>query len=291
MPRTSFFMLFGAIALGIVAVLMARFYLVRPSLPPQAAAAAVAQTVPVVVATAPLAFADKLTADKLKLVQFPVGSVPAGAFTTIAAVVGDGERTAMRGIEPNEPLLPKSISGKGGRLSASGLIGANMRAIAVPVSDISGVGGFLASGDRVDVFITRVEKSTSPPFGDLQRTDILLQNVKVLAAGQDADEAKSKPEVVHTATLEVTPAQAQKVALAQTAGTLSLSLRGISDETRPNFGTVKLVDLKDGSAVAAPAVRRVRHFVRRRGPAAAPGEQIEVVRGGTRTSYQVPQAG
>lgn len=290
MPRTSFFMLLGAIALGVVAVLMARFYLVRPSLPQQAVAAAV-QTTPVVVATAPLAFADKLTADKLKLADFPTASVPAGAFRTIAEVVGDGQRTAMRGIEPNEPVLPKSISGKGGRLSASGLIGANMRAIAVPVSDISGVGGFLASGDRVDVFITRVEKSTSPPFGDLQRTDVLLQNVKVLAAGQDADEAKSKPEVVHTATLEVTPAQAQKVALAQTAGTLSLSLRGISDETRPVLATVKLVDLRD-SATAAPAVRRVRHVIRRhRGPSAPPGEQIEVVRGGTRTSYQVPQAG
>ena len=289
MPRTSFFMLLGAIALGVVAVVMARFYLIQPQLPPQQVAV-VAATTPVVVATAPLAFADKLTAEKLKIAQFPAAAVPAGSFHTIADVVADGNRTAMRSIEPNEPILPKSVSGKGGRLSASGLIGASMRAVAVPVSDVSGVGGFLASGDRVDVFITRAQKSTTPPFGDVQTTDILLQNVRVLAVGQDADEAKSKPEIVHTATLEVTPAQAQKVALAQIAGTLSLSLRGIADAEAPRLGTVHLTDLREGGAVA-PAVVRVRRVARKTGPVAPPGEQIEVVRGGAKTSYQVPEAG
>ena len=289
MPRTSFFMLLGAIALGVVAVVMARFFLNRPTMPPPQAAVVQAATTPVVVAVAPLAFADKLTAEKLKIAQFPAAAVPAGSFRTIADVVSDGNRTAMRSIEPNEPILPKSVSGKGGRLSASGLIGASMRAVAVPVSDISGVGGFLASGDRVDVFITRAQKATTPPFGDVQTTDLLLQNIRVLAVGQDADEAKSKPEIVHTATLEVTPAQAQKVALAQIAGSLSLSLRGIADAEAPRLGTVHLTDLREGGVAAAPVVR-VRRVVRKR-PAAPTGEQIEVVRGSAKTSYQVPLAG
>jgi len=289
MPRTSFFMLLGAIALGVIAVLIARMFLTKPALGPAVVAAAVT-TVPVVVAAAPLAFADQLTAEKLKIAQFPAEAVPGGAFTTVAAVVAAGDRTAMRSIDANEPILAKSVSGKGGRLSASGLIGPNMRAVAVPVSDVSGVGGFLASGDRVDVMITRAAKSTVAPFADINFTDLLIGNIRVLAVGQDADEAKAKPEVVRTATLEVTPAQAGKIALAQTAGSLSLALRGIADTAQPALRTINLSDLRDGS-VAPSVVRRVRPARTVRRARAAPGDSIEVVRGGTKTNYSVPQSG
>lgn len=285
-------MLLGALAFAVIAVLIARFYITRPDAAPQVQTAA-AITVPVVVATAPLAFADKLTPDKFKLAGFPAAAVPAGSYRSIAEVVGTGDRTAMRSIEVNEPILPRSVSGKGGRLSASGLIGADMRAVAVPVTDVSGVAGFVASGDRVDVFVTRQVKSgIGASIVEQNITDMLLQNVRVLAVGQDADEAKSKPEVVRTATLEVTPMQAQKIALAQTVGSLSLSLRGIADAVQAPLRTVTLNDLRDGAGGGATVVRTsVRRVVVSRGPRKAPSNSIEIIRAGKSETYQVPVAG
>ena len=288
MPRTSFFLLLGALAFAVVAVLIARFYITRPQAAPQVQTAA-ATTVPVVVAVAPLAFADKLTADKLKIAQFPAAAVPVGSYRSISQVIGNGERTAMRSVEANEPLLPRSVSGKGGRMSASGLIGPDMRAVAVPLSDVSGVGGFLASGDRVDVFVTRLIKSAVATGTDQNVTDLLVQNVRVLAVGQDADETKSKPEVVRTATLEVTPVQAQKIALAQTAGSLSLSLRGLADASQSPLRTLTLNDLRDGAGGGVALTTTMRRVVRR-GPRRV-DESIEVIRGGKSEKYTVAVAG
>ena len=279
-------MLIGAILLAAVAVYIAQVYVSRPV--PVVQVAAAPNTVPVVVANTALAFGDKITPDKIRIAQFPPSGAPPGAFTTIAAVVGIGDRTVMRGIDPGEVLLPKSLSGKGGRMSASGLIGNNMRAITVPVSDISGVAGFLASGDRVDVFLTRVQKTTVAPFIDQTFTDSMMQDIRILAVGQDADEAKSKPEIVRTATLEVSPAQAQKLILAMSAGTLSLSLRGITDASRGVLRTVHLADLREGGGDGGEVhIRTVvrQHVVR---PA---GDSVEVVRGGKSEQYTMPVAG
>jgi len=288
LPRTSFFLLFGAIILAVVAVLIARFYITQPSAPVAQQVAAAPQTTAVVVAAAPIAFGDKITPDKMKLAQFPPASVPTGAFTSIAAVTAAGERTAMRTIEPNEPLLTKSLSGKGGRLSASGLIEPNMRAITVPVNDVSGVAGFLASGDRVDVFLTRSVKATTAPFAEQQFTDVLMQNIRVLAVGQDADEAKSKPEIVRTATLALTPMQAQKMILAQTAGSLSLMLRGIADAAQTPLRTVRLTDLHDGNSEVV-RIRTTRTV--RRGPPRFAGDTVEIIRNGKSEKYTVPVSG
>ena len=292
MPRTSFFLLLGAVVLAAVAVLIARVYLTPTVAPPPPQVVAAPVTVPVAVASAPIGFGEKIVAEKIKIAQFPKDSVPEGSFPSYAAIIAGGERVAVRTIAPSEPLLTKSLSGKGGRLSASGLIEVNMRAVSVPVSDVSGVAGFPASGDRVDVFLTRAVKigRTPGPVVEQQATAVLLQNIRVLAVGQDADEAKSKPEVVRTATLEVTPTQAQKLILAQTSGALSLVLRGLADAAPQPLGVVTIADLHDGSAV--PGIVRTRTTTRIRTVRRAPViETVEIVRGGKSETYALPHAG
>ena len=291
-PRTSFFLLLGAVVLAAVAVLIARVYLTQPAAAPPVQVVAAPVTVPVAVASSAVAFGEKLLPEKVKIAQFPKDSVPEGSFPSYAAIIAGGERVAVRTIAPSEPLLAKSLSGKGGRLSASGLIEVNMRAVSVPVSDVSGVAGFPASGDRVDVFLTRALKvGRAPgPIVEQQATSILLQNVRVLAVGQDADEAKSKPEVVRTATLEVTPTQAQKLILAQTSGALSLALRGLADAAPQPLGIVSVADLHDGGTPGIVRTRTTVRTVRRTAPRRVI-ETVEIVRAGKSETYALPHAG
>jgi pilus assembly protein CpaB len=125
-----------------------------------------------------------------------------------------------------------------------------------------------------------------------------VQNARVLAVGQDANVAKDKPEVVKTATIEVTPLQAQKLSLAASVGTLSLSLRNILDETRVRLETAQLLDLNDGTVTRI--LRKPQQAAAQAPPttAAAPGNPavpalpkgpyIEVFRGDKTTIYPVP---
>jgi pilus assembly protein CpaB len=117
-----------------------------------------------------------------------------------------------------------------------------MRAVAVAIGESAGVAGFIVPGDRVDVYLTRDPGEIGLPY-----TDQLIQGARVLAVGQDNNVSKEKPEVVRTATIEVTPQQAQKIALAQSVGSLSLSLRNILDDTRQPLQTAQLFDLNDGT--------------------------------------------
>ena len=274
-------MLIGAAVLGIIAVFLAKVML-SPSAPQVVSAA----TTSVVAATLPMSFGDKLTAANIKLVKLPPDAVPAGAFRTLPAALGDGTRVAQRAIAANEVLIPTSISGAGNRLSAAGAIGPSMRALSVILSEATGVGGLIAPGDRVDVYITRTPPDKVPrfdvvvpggsaptgnglgsavggtlnaaggvlnsatnaiaansigldgkpvarrapqaatlvraPSGDDVKsppiTDLLLQDVLVLAIGQNTNVTTDKPELVRSATLEVTPAQVSKLTLGQSVG-------------------------------------------------------------------------
>jgi pilus assembly protein CpaB len=124
----------------------------------------------------------------------------------------------------------------------------------------------------------------------------LIQNARVLAVGQDSNVAKDKPEVVRTATIEVTPAQAQKLALAASVGTLSLSLRNLLDDSKVRLETAQILDLNDGTvtrvlrrpreAAAAPAATAGPATPAT--PALPKGPYIEIFRGDKPTIYPVP---
>ncbi|WP_439545827.1 Flp pilus assembly protein CpaB [Sandarakinorhabdus sp.] len=285
MRRSSIIMLIAALLLGMVAVLFARTFLGSSDKSGSGGRVAL-RTVPTVVASADINFGEKLAPNKLKVVQLPADTLPAGSFQRVEELTSGEGRAAMRPIGANEILTQTSLATGASRLSTAPLLNPQMRAIAVPVSEIAGVGGLLYPGDRVDVFFTRQPEEALP------YVELLMQDVRVLAVGLDMNVGKDKPGVVRSATLEVSPLQAQKITLATSVGQLSLALRHFSDEARVRLQTGQLMDLNDGTVTrlvrkpgtgaAAPAAGGAP------GPGAPPPPKgVTVIRGATTTFQPV----
>jgi pilus assembly protein CpaB len=182
----------------------------------------------IVVAATDIGFGSQLDETNLREIPWAGNALPDGSFPTIAELNKDGRRVALSPISPNEPVLKWKISGAGARASLSAIVSEGMRAVSIRVNEVVGVAGFILPGDRVDIFFTKTatsEEDVGPT------TDIIIQNVKVLGVNQLADEKASQPVQANVVTVEVNPTDAQKIALAQTVGSLSLSLRaaGSSD--------------------------------------------------------------
>ena len=138
------------------------------------------------------------------------------------ALFKEGRRVVLTPMERSELILKQKITGPGQRASLSALLEEGKRAVTVRVDDVRGVAGFVLPGDRVDVVLIRTN-SEGPARGKF--SDVLLQNVKVLAVDQLANERQEKATVVKAVTLEVETDQAQKILLATDIGKLSLILR------------------------------------------------------------------
>lgn len=195
----------------------------------------------VVVANGSLGFGDRITADRVELLEWASDRVPEGAFTSIEALVGatdEDARYVLSSLEAGEMILPGKITTPGQRAKLSTAITPGMRAVSISVNDVLGVAGFVLPGDRVDVMLTRNEGSG--PF-----VDILLQGVRVVAIDQTADDRADQPSVVRTVTFEVTTDEAQKLTLAATIGTLSLALRNIGAGEMEKTDRVSVIDLND----------------------------------------------
>jgi pilus assembly protein CpaB len=183
----------------------------------------------VIVAAAPLRFGTVLTTNVLAQVQWPASSIPAGTFSSLEALLGGpGARTVLAAIAKNEPILANKITGPGQRGTLSSVIEPDMKAITIRVDDVLGVAGFVQPDDRVDVLLTRNDRPTASSYQVVQGaaafSDVLLQNVRVLAIDQIADRSgQAKP--AKAVTIEVTTEDAQKVALGSVVGQLSLALR------------------------------------------------------------------
>src|SRR3954452_13440582 len=197
---------------------------------------AVTQTI--VVATKPLRFGNELASSSLREVSWPEEALPAGAFRSISDIVdAGGRRVVLTAIDPNEPVLSSKITGPGQRATLSATLQDGMKAVTIRVNDVEGVAGFVLPGDRVDVALTRqMDKGAAT-------TDVVLQNTRVLAIDQTADERNDKPSVVKAVTLEVDTAAAQKLALAASVGSLSLMLRKAGEVATETTKRVTLSDL------------------------------------------------
>src|SRR5262249_6346626 len=155
----------------------------------------------------------------LRELPWPEDALPAGSFGSIKELTST-KRVVLSPIETNEPVLASKITGSGQRATLSAVIAEGMKAITIRVNDVEGVAGFVLPGDRVDVVLTRQgdkqgDKATA-------MNDIVIQNVRVLAIDQLADERSEKPSVAKAVTLEVDATDGQKLALAASVGTLSL---------------------------------------------------------------------
>lgn len=249
------------------------------------------QMATVVVAATPLYFGNTVRREHLREIEWPAGAVPPGSFSSIEDLLGaEGERrVALRAIEINEPVLKNKVSGFGGRASLSTILAPEMRAATIRVNDINGVAGFVLPGDHVDIMLTRPAGGGGGDSNLL--TDILLQNVKVLAIDQDANEDRAQPAVVKAVTLEVTPVQAQKLVLAQRLGQLSLALRNITNAVAEKPKTVTLSDLRVGeinqSLGEAPKPVEKNVVVKQTPKKKKEGLSVRIVRGLASTNYEV----
>jgi pilus assembly protein CpaB len=191
----------------------------------------------VVVAKQPLRFGTELNASMLQEAPWPSDSLPAGAFAKINDIMSGGRRVVLAAIEANEPVLALKITGAGQRATLSALVKPGMKAVTIRVNDVEGVGGFVLPGDHVDIVLTRqLEKGSAT-------TQVVLQNTRVLAVDQIADDRAAKATVAKSVTLEVDTIEAQKLWLASSVGSLSLLLRKAGETAETKTRKVTLNDL------------------------------------------------
>jgi pilus assembly protein CpaB len=260
-----------AVVFGLLAVFVAQGWLnyqaelSRKTVAPKPQAVA---TRTIVVAAGPLRFGTHVTPEQLREVAWPDEAIPAGTFATVAELT-QGKRIVLASIERNEPILRTKITGPGQKATLSAVIQDGMRAVTVRVNDVEGVAGFVLPGDHVDVLLTRQAERTTGT------NDVVIQNTRVLAVDQLADDAADRPTVVRAVTLEVDTIGAQKIALAASLGNLSLMLRRAGEQHQDVTRRITTSDLAQTEVI-------------QRAPEGKRFTKISVTRAANRQEYNVP---
>jgi len=198
------------------------FYQMSTRASGRSASRAKVETVDIVAAARPLAVGVQIQPDDLKKISVPRDRVPAGSFQKPEEVIG---RPVISNILAEEPILAGRLAERGSGFGLAPVIPPGMRAVAVKVNEVVGVAGFVQPGMRVDVLVT-----VRPPGESGARTTTILQNVPVVAAGQQIQPDSSGRAVnVPVVTLLTTPEQAEMLTLAGAEGRIQLVLRNSAD--------------------------------------------------------------
>jgi pilus assembly protein CpaB len=231
MDRKKLVLLLGALIIAIGTAMAARSMFAGASTP-QADAAPVPQGPKVLVAKRALPVGTIITADAVGFQLWPKEMVQDAYFIDGEADMSKLLGTVVRHpITAGEPVTRGGLVAPGDRGFLAAALTPGMRAITVPVSAKTGVGGFVFPGDRVDMLLTQAVSGEGP---ELKTTETILRNLRVLATDQSTEstttpEGKTVVTEFRTITLEVTPRIAEKISVAQTIGTLSIVLRSIAD--------------------------------------------------------------
>ncbi len=214
------------------------------------AAAPSVETQSIFVALADIGLGEPLTAQVLKLEPWPKGKVPEGAFTKIEDIEGRRARTRLFAGEPIiERKLLKQGETSGG---VSPLIPKGLRVVTVKVDRVSGTGGLILPGDRVDVVVFLAGSRQGGVAEPTTRT--VLQDIRVFAVNDqfhldtDGADKRSIPNA-QTVSLLVTPGQAQKVMLAGEMGQIRLVLRSPEDDEQATLATATAQDILGGANI------------------------------------------
>jgi pilus assembly protein CpaB len=229
--------------------------------------AAVSQTI--VVAAEPMPLGTRLDASKLRQIPWPAGEPVQGMFTKTDECVN---RALITAVAENEPILEAKLAPVQAGAGLPATIPEGMRGLSVAVNEVVGVAGFVGPGTMVDVLAT----GKIPGNGQDKITRTILENVRVLAAGQKIEQDKDgKPQTVPVITLLVTPEDAAKLTMAATEGKIQLSLRNTIDMKSPNPAPVMQ------AALFAPAGGAPVHAAARphAAPAPPPTYTVEVIVG------------
>jgi len=213
--------LLAAITFGLIAAVSVKQYLLS--------AQAFSRTNDVVVAKVEIPVGSRIIPEQLGIAQFPADVTPVGAIAKIDEnLIG---RVVVTSISPKDPVTEAKLAPVGSLGGLSSVIPEGYRAMTVKVDDVVGVSGFIMPGTLVDIVVV-----IQPPKGTANEemiSKIVLQNIKVLASGQNIDKPKNDREVersVRAVTLQVTPEQAEKLALASSEGKLQLVMRNSVDQ-------------------------------------------------------------
>jgi len=192
-------------------------------------------TVNVVVAKDNIHRGSKLTEDMLAIRKFTPDSRPAGSFATIEELEGRVLNTNIGANEAVTEVKLADASVMGGGVSA--LIEPGKRAMAVKGNKVMGLSGFVRPGDRVDVLLT-IQEEMRGKGKEVYVTKLVLEHIKILATGNELSppDADGKTASVEVYTLEVSPTEAERLALAATRGTLNFALRNEQDEEKIETG-------------------------------------------------------
>ncbi len=255
----------------------------------------VPQTAPVVVAARPVAMGTLITRDHVKVVQWPTTASIEGSYSNPEDVVDRGTVTSFA---ENEPFVEAKLAAKGLGAGLPPTIPAGMRAISIRVNEVIGVAGFVVPGSRVDVLVTIQPPAPSDPS---KMTRMVAGNVQVLTAGtridQDQARADGKPIPTSVVTLMVSPEDAERLALAQNEGQITLTLRNPLDQEPTATPGVRLASLLGTQTAMTPEQPMGRVAVRRPRPApmvvtttpvqAPKAYTVETIRGSKRSEETV----
>lgn len=197
-------------------------------------------TVAVLVASVDIPFGHPIERGNITAIDWPSDALPQGIFTEFSELLpanGEEPRRVRRAISQGELILASRVGDFGEKVTIVQSLAPNHRAMSIKVDAETGVGGFVTPGDYVDVILTQGRNESL-------RSVTILQNIRVVGVDQDANEQNDQIQVARTVTLEVTPHDSQRLALAQEAGVLSLALRNLTEEIADQpLESVRLSDI------------------------------------------------
>jgi len=186
---------------------------------------AMSHNVQVVVAAMDLPLGTKIEVGEVKTARWSADSLPDGSYTDPKQVIGSYVKNSL---VANEPIVQaKLFTGDKTAGVMPLLIPFGMRAVSVPVDEVSDVAGFVLPHTRVDVLVATTGEGQGE--GDKAFSKVILQNVEVLAVAQEVEQKKDEPQIVKVVTLLVTPQESERLALASHSGTLRLAMRNYND--------------------------------------------------------------
>ncbi len=242
-----------AILFGVIAVVLVNKWLSSQTPAPQTARTETVGIAKIVVAATNLSIGTKLTPQNLALAPWPKAHVPKGAFENIADVEG---RVSITKMSAGTPIVGAELAAPGSGAGLVAVIDSGMRAMAIEVNEVTGVGGFILPNTFVDVIAIDKQRGAN-------RAKTLLEKVEVLAIAQETFIEEGKAKIVRTVTLELTPEDAESLALQTSEGSIQLVLRNPLDE----------IEVK-------PVVKKAPRVVKRRVYTPPPPTfQVEVIRG------------
>src|SRR5690242_13338028 len=241
-------LLVGALVIAVVTAVMAKNMFAGAGAQQAAAAPAVPVGPKVLVAKKALPVGTIIDADSFSFQPWPKELMQGAYYVENQPDSKNLAGTVVRyAIAAGQPVTRGSLVGPEDRGFLAAALGPGMRAITVPVNAATGVAGFVFPGDHIDLVLTQQVDGggDGPP---LKVSETIIRNLRVLATDQrftDKDEdGKTQVKVFANVTLEVTPRIAEKIAVAQSLGSLSLSLRSIADNTSELERAVASGDVK-----------------------------------------------